>query len=128
MNENLKNQDPSSATSIASSDILTKIIEKERELEMNILSAQEEANTIIQKAREEAAEIIENQKKEAEKEAAAAKEDILDKARQEAKKIRADSAKMVKDVGNVPKELMEKTISHLLEMVLPGEKKEGGSR
>ncbi len=106
----------------ASSVILSKIIEKERELEQSIILSQEASNRTIQVAKEQAAAIIAEHRKAAEAEAAAVRQSMLDNARKEAAKIRAASDEKVQAFRKFPEATINEAVSRLLEMVLPSER------
>ncbi len=112
----------------SSSEILLKIVEKERDLENSILQAREEANRIIQEAKSKAAEIAATHKKSAEAQAVKIKEDMVKKARDEADRIRQDVADKIKSVQSIPPGRIDETVNNLLEMVLPPGSTEGDAR
>ncbi len=101
------------------SDILSKIIDKERELEMSVLEAQEEANRIIQRAREKAAETTAQHRKKAEAEAVTAKQEIIARARQNAEQVKTSFAGQINQLKEIPADRLNKTVDRLLAMLLP---------
>lgn len=108
--------------------ILVKIIEKERELEQAILQAKEEANAMVQRAKDKAAGLVAAQRKAAESEAAAVREELLRKAREEAAQITKSYQAKLKAVQDIPPGVVDKTVSRLVEMVLPSGIVEGGKK
>jgi len=119
MVQKLSHTGSGAGSKVPPSDILTKIISKERELELSIKAAQEQANRIIQEARDRAAALQIQERQSAESEAAALKEDIRSRARAAAQQATQAAGEKLADLRAIPAKHVEHTVEHLLEMVLP---------
>jgi vacuolar-type H+-ATPase subunit H len=119
MVQKLSHTDAGAAAKVPPSDILAKIISKERELEQSIKAAQEQSNQIIQEARDRVTALQVQERQAAESEATALKEDIRSSARAAAQQATLAAGEKLAALRAKPASQVEHTVERLLEMVLP---------
>jgi vacuolar-type H+-ATPase subunit H len=100
--------------------ILTRIIEKEREIERTIQAAQEEAARRLQEAKARAAQMASGHEEAARGEAARLKEGLLADARRQADEILREGKASAEAIRATPENLLETAAERLLAMALPG--------
>jgi vacuolar-type H+-ATPase subunit H len=106
-----------------STDILLRIIEKEREVEEAINGAKEAAQATIQEAKNRAAAILAQHRAEAEIDAQSTRDRILDQARADADGILKAAAARVQEIRSIPAEKSQRAVAALLGMLLPASRK-----